>query len=85
MVCPWFVLNAVLLNAVLLNAVLINVVRSSRAAITSAARRQVAIGYGAWKLARTTAQEDRITIARTAAQEDRTTIARTAGRESHTT
>ena len=41
--------------------------------------------YGAWKLARTTAQEDRTTIARTTAQETHTTIARTAGRESHST
>ena len=37
--------------------------------------------YGAWKLARTTAQEDRNTIARTAAREDRNTIARTAAQE----
>ena len=61
------------------------VVRSSWAANTSAARRGVAIGYGAWKLARTTAQEDRTTIARTTAQEDRTTIARTTAQEDRTT
>jgi hypothetical protein len=102
------------------------VVRSSRAVITSAARRQVCVGcaddcedrvsrketktqrgqrrgivvagrvglereawccdsYGAWKLARTAAREDRNTIARTAAREDRNTIARTAGREDRTT
>ena len=39
----------------------LNVVRSSRAANTSAARRRVAIGYGAWKLARTAGRETHTT------------------------